>query len=173
VSLVHHDRDGLLNLRVASYHHVNWYSSSRIREDSAWPVGRWHHVACVWDAQGERDDSLRMYVDGRKVAGLTTAAHEERLGEDRSIRVRTDAPFVAQVGSLNSGRLPANACFDELRISRSVRYTGDFAPPTQELALDKDTSALFDFNGSLKGEGMTPEGKRYTIPATAGVCRYR
>ncbi len=87
--------------------------------------------------------------------------------------MRTDAPFPVQMGSLNSGRFPAYAGFDELRISRTARYTEDFSPPTRELELDPDTAALFHLNGGLAGEGIAPDGSHHSPSATAGPVAYR
>jgi len=174
VSLAHHDFSGDLVFSIASYNHVGWTSSGDLRSVETWRPGTWHHVACVWDATAAAENWLRLYLDGKACGGVTQVSHPEQWpGDDKSPRVRNDAPFVVQVGCLNSGRAPANAWFDELRVSRAARYRSDFVPTTEELALDRDTSALFHFNGSLKGEGLTPEGDRYDVTSTAGVFEYR
>lgn len=74
-----------------------------------------------------------------------------------------------QLGSLNTGRCPAGALLDELRISRTARYADDFTPNHKAPKLDKDTTALFHFDGDLRGEGMTEQGARYTIDGVAGA----
>ena len=144
-------------------------ASGRIGDDRTWQTGRWRHIAAVWDAGAERKDWLRLYVDGKRVSGPLAMEGEDRLGADKSVRVELDSGFYAQMGSLNSGRYPAQAEMKELRISRTARYRDDFSPVHGETKSDKDTCALFHLKGSLRGEGMTPEGQRYTVEATAGV----
>ena len=172
LAITHTDAYGSIYLGVANKRHVKWHCTAQVYRDAAWRAGTWRHIACVWDANAARSDWLRLYVDGKKVAGLGSVQAEDRLGEDKSIRVEADSPYVVQLGSLNTGRQPAGACIDEFRVSRTARYTGDFEPRTPELGVDKDTSALFHFNGSLDGEGVTPEGRAYTVRAAAGVLEY-
>ena len=52
-----------------------------------------------------------------------------------------------------------DAAIDELRVSDSLRYTADFAPPPmdRELPCDADTRALFHFNGNLNGESSATD----------------
>ena len=47
---------------------------------------------------------------------------------------------------------PLDGTIDMLRISDIVRYNGDFTPPKDVSAIDKNTRALFLFDGNLKGE---------------------
>jgi len=44
-----------------------------------------------------------------------------------------------------------------------------FAPKRHPHELDKDTSALFHFDGDLQGEGMTENGERYPVRGQAGA----
>ena len=46
---------------------------------------------------------------------------------------------------------PGDGAFDELRISDTVRYTGDFDPPLGPFAVDEHTKALFHFDNSVDG----------------------
>ena len=126
----------------------------------------------MWDADADRADWLRIYLDGRRASTSVTIGHEDRLGDDKSVRLEANTPYIVQLGSLNTGRLPAKSLIDALRISRTARYTASFTPPGRGLPLDGDTSALFHFDGDLKGEGMTPNGQRYVIEAVAGVLEY-
>ena len=172
LSLVHSDRYGGLSFSVTNRRHVNWSVSATVRDRKDWVPGRWHHVALVWDAAAGRNDWLRSYLDGKRASAGVSVGHEDRLGQDKSVRVDADMPFMIQVGSLNTGRAPARACIDELRISRTARYGSDFAPSAREFKLDPDTSVLFHFNRGLNGEGMLPDGTRYPIQADAGPLTY-
>ena len=71
-----------------------------------------------------------------------------------------------------TGRYPLNAALDEVRVSRSVRYTEDFEVSKTEFTLDAETTALFHFNRSMVGDGMTAAGDRYEIRAVPGVVTY-
>jgi hypothetical protein len=85
----------------------------------------------------------------------------------------TDSHLPIQIGCMNSGWLPADSAIDQLRISRTARYTDDFTPFRGALELDRDTAALFHFDGGLDGEGMTVRGETYAIEVEPGVvgCR--
>ncbi|MBM4087262.1 MAG: LamG domain-containing protein, partial [Planctomycetes bacterium] len=170
--ILHDDAYGSLRFGIRSKDYVPWTAEAQTREDGTWQPGQWRHVAAVWDADAERKDWLRLYVDGKRVSGVVTMEKEERLGEDKSVRVELDSSFFIQIGSLNSGRQPARAAIDELRISRTARYRQDFAPSFAELRLDKDTAALFHFNGSLQGEGLTADGARMAFSATPGTVQH-
>ncbi len=77
--------------------------------------------------------------------------------------------FATQLGSLNTGRYLGHVVLDERRVYRSARYVSDFAPKRHPHELDKDTSALFHFDGDLNGEGMTENGERYPVRGHAGT----
>ena len=86
------------------------------------------------------------YIDGKKVAGLTSVTHEDRLGKNPAVRIKNNPLFSCQLGSLNSGLHPFESIMDELRISRIARYNKDFKPSETEFELDKHTTALFHFS---------------------------
>ena len=171
LSLIHYDAYGF-HASITSRRHVNW--AARILPTAApnWRAGEWHHLAVVWDADADRADWLRIYLDGKRASTGVSVGHEDRLDDDKSVRLQTDSPYVVQLGCLNTGRLPAKALIDDLRISRRARYVADFTPPEHGLTLDGGTSALFRFDGHLEGEGMTPDGQRYVIDGVAGVLEY-
>jgi len=93
----------------------------------------WHHLAVVND--GER---LTLYVDGTAEGASPTGA--EQLVPDES-----DLVFGANLrqGSFLLGKL------DEVRISSTARYDGDFEP-AERFELDGATIALWHFD---EGEG--------------------
>ena len=173
LSIQHYGEYGIVSFTMlTSSFRGGWESSAAIREAGAWESDTWHHVACVWDAAAARDDWMRIYIDGRKVAGLARVAHEERLGDDPSVRLDSSKPFNVQIGALNTGLCPADAVIDEFRISRRARYAADFEPASVPLAPDRDTSALFHFDGSLIGIGVAADGSAYSFAATPGVPAY-
>ena len=155
-----------LHFMISNRQYVAWQTGARF-EDAPWMQPGWHHLACVWDHDAKPDDWLRLYVDGARVSAKTTVNKPERLGDDKAVELDKTA-FAVQLGSLNTSRFPANAILDELRISRTARYTADFTPSHTPLSLDKHTTARFHFDGGLHGEGMTEEGVRYAIEGIAG-----
>jgi hypothetical protein len=64
-------------------------------------------------------------------------------------------PLPIQIGSMNTGFRPAEADFDELRISSVRRYADPFTP-AKHLDPDAETLALFHFDGSL--DAAVPAG---------------
>ena len=159
-----------LHFMITNRQYVAWQAGAR-SEDAPWMQPGWHHLACVWDHDAEPDDWLRLYVDGVRVSATTTVNKPERLGDDKAVELDKTA-FAIQLGSLNTGRFPADAVLDELRISRTARYTADFVPSHKPLDVDRDTTAMFRFDGSLRGQGVAEQGARYAIDAVAGVLEH-
>jgi len=153
---------------IRNRQYAGWAVSCRLGNEKTWQQPAWHHLACVWNSSDKPDDWLRLYIDGVRAGAKTRVSKPERLGDDKAVALDETA-FAIQLGSLNSGRYPARAILDELRISRTARYQADFTPVRKPFALDKDTSALFHFDGNLDGQGMSEEGTRYPVPGVAGV----
>lgn len=78
---------------------------------AGWKAGEWHHVAITWEESGRR---LALYVDGR-LAEATA----------KGIVIPAFARPTFWVGSGAGGATPAEAVFDELRISRRARMEGE------------------------------------------------
>ncbi len=125
---------------------------------------QWHHLACVWDAAAPRPDQMRVYFDGRRLASGKT----DDDPDGKAVRVDAALPRSIQVGALKSGYFASDLRIAGLRISRVARYNDDFTAEAK-LALDQNTSALFDFNGSLEGVGLAADGRQYSVKATAGI----
>lgn len=77
--------------------------------------GTWHHVAVVFDGA-----EFRCYQDGVMVNHLTADAPQWRVGDHLS--------FASQDAN-NDSRFTGG--YDEIRITRQVRYTADFTPPAK------------------------------------------
>jgi hypothetical protein len=144
-------------------------ASASTRKSEEWLPGAWRHAALVWDASAGKADRVRLYIDGRRVAGASWVKGDGKGPETISGMIDNSKPFPIQIGSLNSGWRPSGAVIDSLRISRSARYNADFTPETKEPSLDNLTTARFLFNGSLDGDGMTSDGKVYQIQAVPGA----
>jgi hypothetical protein len=170
VTLFYESGSEALHFMITNRQYVAWQTSARV-EGSPWRQPGWHHLACVWDHDAEPADGLRFYVDGKRASTETRINKPERLREDKAVELDKTA-FALQLGSLNTGRCPADAVIDELRISRTARYTIDFTPSRTPPDLDEHTTALFHFDGDLRGEGLTQEGVRYTLDGIAGALEH-
>jgi hypothetical protein len=156
-----------LHFTITNRQYVAWHGGARA-ESAPWMQPGWHHLACVWDHDTAPNDWLQFYVDGTRVNAKTTVNKPERLGEDKAVEL-DKTTYAVQLGSLNTGRFPAGAVLDDLRISRTARYPQDFTPSHKPADLDSQTTALFHFDGNLHGEGVTEAGERYPIEAIAGT----
>jgi len=97
--------------------------------------GKWHHWAGV-----VRDQQLRLYIDGVRVAAepYTAGATGSRCPLRIGYRATHGGCFV-------------DATFAEIRISHAARYDHDFTPATS-FPLDRDTIAYWRFS---EGSGKT------------------
>lgn len=156
------------SFRWNSYVGTSYGWSCYAREGIRNVSGTWHHWAFVWDETAENiENGLRIYLNGKEI-GRGQAHHPERMtnpGVD--IPIGIGYPF--QINCRNTSICEGNASIDELRISRIPRYNKDFTPPSAPFALDKDTTALFHFDGEMSGEGMDKDNSTYTIKATPGI----
>lgn len=75
-----------------------------------WKAGAWRHVAATWDAATHR---MALYLDGRQVA----------TGDDVALASFSGATLT--LGSGPGGVTPADAAFDELRISDRARTSAE------------------------------------------------
>lgn len=144
--------------------------------------GEWHHVA----VQRRRSDGrLWLYVDGRLEATGDSPDDEDISYPDDGVPgphcdgapCTASDPFIV-LGAEKHDAGPSFPSFDgwleELRISSTLRYSGDFTPPSAPFVPDADTAALYHFDepdgatvhdsapgGSSPGEirfGGTPAG---------------
>lgn len=116
----------------------------------------WHHVATVFD-----DGAMRVYVDGR-LEGTGTLPGEidwnpatlrgHFAGRDGADARPDRGAFIGEI--------------DEIRISRSARYTGATLTVPEHFALDADTVALWDFD-----EGVGTVANDETTNALHGEIR--
>ncbi len=112
---------------------------------------QWYHIAATYE-----NGSGRVFVNG--VAGSTASVGT-----------------VSHMPALRLGGLSGYGFFagqiDDVRISRIVRYTGDFMPPSAPLSADADAIALYLFD---EGSGQTAydasgNGYHLTLGRSAGV----
>jgi hypothetical protein len=116
--------------------------------------GAWHHVAVTRQASTGR---LQLYVDGQLDAQAATSGAtgdiSYRVG--RGTQYPDSDPFLvlaAEKHDAGSGFPSFNGSLDELRLSTTIRYNGNFTPPAGPFTPDADTAALYHFN---EGSGTT------------------
>lgn len=142
--------------------------------------GAWHHVA----VQRRRSDGyLWLYVDG-----MLEAAADGPDGDisypDAGVPCATCCDGGPCTGSdpyivLAAEKHDAGAAYpsfagilDELRLSSTLRYATDFAPPTAPFAADADTAALYHFDEGPAGACTGALVDSAAGAASPGECRY-
>ena len=93
---------------------------------------QWYHVAATYDS-----GNARVFVNG--IAGTSS-----------SVGMVSHMPVLRLGGVTGYGFFAGQ--IDDVRISRIVRYTGSFTPPSAPLTEDADTIALYVFD---EGSGQT------------------
>ncbi|MFQ3632406.1 LamG-like jellyroll fold domain-containing protein, partial [Roseiflexus sp.] len=125
---------------------------SFVRNDSVvLQANQWYHVAATYDS-----GNARVFVNGvaRPSGAVGTVSHMP----------------VLRLGGLNGYGFFAGQ-IDDVRVSRIVRYTGDFIPPSAPLTADADAIALYEFD---EGNGQTAydasaSGYHLTLGRNSGV----
>ena len=98
-----------------------------------WMDGELHHVAGTYS-----NGSADLYLDGRKIA----FNHNTQLGAS------TTSAFY--IGCWATKSVHHHGLIDEVRLSNTVRYTDDFAPPDSSFGLDDATIHLWHFDEGEK-----------------------
>ena len=120
-------------------------------------AGEWTHIAGTWVidiTEKKRVDKgkFHVFINGQKRRRCW--GYPQQLWSYLPFRIGDIDEWI-RIGST------ANGTFDELRISDTVRYEGDFAPPPKPFVPDEHTKALFHFDGAPDGVGTG--GKKLKI----------
>ena len=101
------------------------------------PRGQWVHVAGVFDGQ-----SVSLFLDGKKVASAPA----------RGVRLRNDLPLYvgADPGAEGVPTRPFQGWVDEVRVSKTARYTADYAPARRHEP-DAETVLLLHLDRTVSG----------------------
>lgn len=138
------------------------YEPRHLRADIRdWRKGHWHHVALQWKLDDGGKTSMAIYIDGK----LSSDRCEGNANHpnDQPLKMK-QSTLPIQIGSMNTGYRPADADFDELRISSIRRYSGEFMPE-KRFEPDAHTITLFHFDGNLNA--AVPVG----VSATPGSAQ--
>lgn len=120
-------------------------------------VDSWHHLAGVFDGS-----QLRLYLDGTLVASAAAGGERTRRG----------LPLL--VGADVDGAGLATSCFpgeiDEVRISRTARYSGSGFEPQRRFEADEETCLLLHMDDEV-GPWVFDSSPEGAHPLRAGGAR--
>jgi hypothetical protein len=135
--------------------------------------GAWHHVAVTRQASTGR---LQLYVDGQLDAQAATSGAtgdiSYRVG--RGTQYPDSDPFLvlaAEKHDAGSGFPSFNGSLDELRLSTTIRYNGNFTRPAGAFSPDASTAALYHFNeggGTTLGDAVGTSNGRINVGGPSG-----
>ena len=112
-------------------------------------TGKWYHMAVTWDIDG-KDNKANIFINGRlKAFSLYKPLMKSDTPVDKL--APPDAAVRLGVGDWY-GHMFTAGLFDELRISQTVRYTGNYDVPRRPFESDADTCVLMHFDGDLRAE---------------------
>ncbi|MHC4646148.1 MAG: LamG-like jellyroll fold domain-containing protein [Planctomycetota bacterium] len=128
-----------LNLEAGYFELINHYAAVKIKCPTTISAGKWQHVAFTYDGT-----NARHFLDGKEQSAVTVTPitcqripdlqkprdreHESRGFENMDFEQRRQNRFNLAIGTDRHGENSIGFKIDELRISKVVRYTGNFAP---------------------------------------------
>lgn len=112
------------------------YRNNRVRD--AIQIGSWHHVAAVYDG-----NATRVYLDGELVSTEGVDPDWKRTTNGLPLYVGADPDGSGKPMSFFEGAI------DEVRLSSTARYLGEWFTPERRLTADRDTVALYTFDRSM------------------------
>lgn len=97
------------------------------------PVGRWTHLAGVFDGR-----EIVLYVNGQKSASTNVSG--ARLSSDKSLYIGARPNGAFNTYNFSYPLIYWRGLVDDVRVSKGARYTGNFTPSVR---LARDTSTIF------------------------------
>jgi hypothetical protein len=108
-------------------------------------AGKWYHIAMTWNVDGRNNDA-HIFINGRKKG---FCHYDDTLPAKKDAAALGPPAKAIRFGSAHLHALVATTeDFDELRISRTIRYDKDFEPPTAPFEKDADTYLLMHLDGN-------------------------
>ena len=122
------------------------------------PSGQWHHLAVTWGpAQG-----VALFANGKRILKKTEfkPAPFDLKQRDAAEKLAEYTCFGADCGRFHNTLERAKerpflkGALDSVRVSKKIRYAGDFTPP-EILPVDAETCAAFDYERNFDGVSGT------------------
>lgn len=107
-------------------------TTTRITGSTAISNNTWYHIALTRDSSG----NVMMFLDGNQEGSTYT--------DDRNWADNGEYLFAVSRDGDKSWR----GHIDEIRVSRTARYTSNFTAPTEQFVNDKNTMLLLHFDGT-------------------------
>ena len=121
---------------------------------TAFTTGQWYHIAA--SRTGTGNTNLKLWVDG-----VDQSASEQAGGSSWNYSIDTSRFFIGGDETSSSSGNYIDGYIDEVRVSRTNRYTSNFTPSTTAFEDDVDTALLLHMDG---GGGIDPETNLPTLP---------
>ncbi len=112
----------------------------------------WHHFAIVWDQDSAANSEI--YIDGRD----DDATDSGTIGNIGDLSNAVDF----RIGSESDGASYFDGKLDEIRVSSSVRYTGNFSPTRTPFVSDSSTLGLWHFDEGSGTVSVDASGYGYS-----------
>ena len=153
------------NLEFSAADKFEWYDASISgtlpSDPSAISLNTWTHYACV-----RNGTTFTMYKNGTSVGTPLT--------DDSSSQVSSGTPTI---GESSAGANDFDGFLDEIRLSNTARYTGNFTAPSAAFTSDSDTVLLIQSKASnLISADVSGTGNHFTssgltlIDQTTDTC---
>ena len=127
--------------------HNGQYGTDIVTLSASSYIGSWHHIAYVKDST---TGAQTLYINGSS-SGTTVISDNEILTPDEF-----------SLGYQEYWDYDFDGMIDDLRISKSTRYTSDFTAPTTQLPVSGSTTQILPPQADKKGEitlGSSPTWK--------------
>ena len=113
--------------------------------------GLWHHIAVT---RRTSDGQMRIYIDGQQNAQGTGPSGDISYRNNRTTGYPNSDPYLvigAEKHDAGSAFPSYHGWIDEVRISKIIRYSSNFAIPSAPFVTDGNTVALYHFDEGPAG----------------------
>ena len=114
------------------------------RNSSTFADNAWHHIAIVREPG---NGSIHYYFDGTE----STRTSSDQL-IDNEISDQTNQSFVVGYYGISGDAGQFEGNIDDIRVSKSARYTANFTPPASALPITGSTTTVYEPANSKVGE---------------------
>jgi hypothetical protein len=138
--------------------------------------GNWHHVAVT---RNSGTGQMRLFVDGVQDTEASGPTGDISYAVGRSTSYPNSDPYLvigAEKHDAGSGFPSYNGFVDEIRLSNSIRYSGNFTRPSAPFVTDANTVALYHLDDGPAGNCTTgttiTDSSGFSGGPSNGECRF-